>query len=62
MRRPRIPMLFLGAVLVALGCAFALDLSEVIDLRAGVVWPALLIGIGVAGLLALIPGAGRREP
>jgi hypothetical protein len=55
-------MLFLGAVLVALGCAFALDLSEVIDLRAGVVWPALLIGIGVAGLLALIPGAGRREP
>ena len=62
MRRPRLPMLVLGLVLMILGVAFALDLSETVDLGPGVVWPALLIGIGVAGLVALIPGAGRRDP
>lgn len=45
-----------GLVFVALGVVFLLDRLEVWDLRFDVVWPAVLVGVGVLVVLgALLP-------
>ena len=47
----------IGCLFVALGAGFLADLGAGVDLEARWVWPVLLIGLGLAGLLS-----GRRSP
>jgi len=49
--------LAVGLFFVAAGALFLLDALEVVSIRAGYLWPLLLIGFGIA----LIAG-GRRRP
>lgn len=44
-----------GLLFVVLGVLFLADQADTLDLEARWVWPALLIGLGLAGLLS-----GRR--
>ncbi len=43
-----------GLVFVALGGVFLLDRLEVWDLRFDVVWPAVLVGVGVLVVLGAL--------
>ena len=49
--------LAVGLFFLAAGALFLLDALEVVSIRAGYLWPLLLIGFGIA----LIAG-GRRRP
>jgi hypothetical protein len=61
-RRPRLPSFFLGLLFLAIAAGYFLSTDTGgADLDPGVVWPILIIGVGVAGLLALLPGAGRVD-
>jgi uncharacterized membrane protein len=61
-RRPRLPTFFLGLLFtaIAVGHFLSTDAGGA-DLDPSVVWPILIIGVGVAGLLALLPGAARDD-
>lgn len=59
MRRVDGPSLVAGLVLIGLGGLFLLDRLEVLDLRFGYLWPALLAGLGA---ILLASGLRRERP
>jgi hypothetical protein len=62
MKRPRLPSFFLGLLFMAVAAGYFLGTdSGGADLDPGVVLPILIIGVGVAGLLALLPGTGQDD-
>jgi len=44
-----------GLIFIALGVAFLLDRLDVWDLRFEVIWPAVLVGVGVLIVLGALP-------
>ena len=46
-----------GLLFGGLGVLFALDAADSVDVQARWVWPILLIGLGIGGLLASRPRA-----
>ena len=57
-RGPEWASLAAGLVLIGLGGMFLLDRVEVLDLRFGYLWPALLAAIGA---VLLASGLARRD-
>ncbi|MBV8161048.1 MAG: hypothetical protein JO265_09010 [Acidimicrobiia bacterium] len=49
--RPNPGALVAGALFIVLGVLFLVDRTSGIDLNVRWVWPALLIGLGIAGLV-----------
>ena len=47
--------LFAGLLFAGLGVLFALEAAHVATVESRWVWPALLIGLGIGGLLASRP-------
>jgi hypothetical protein len=47
--------LFAGLLFSGLGVLFALDAADVTTVEGRWVWPALLIGLGIGGLVASRP-------
>jgi hypothetical protein len=46
-----------GLLFAALGGLFLLDAADVLSVQARWVWPILLIGLGIAGLVSARPRA-----
>lgn len=55
---PDLTSLISGLLFVGLGILFVADRVEAINLQVRWVWPALLIGLGIA---LLASGSGRRN-
>ncbi len=59
---PRLPSLFLGLLCVAVAAVYLLSIEGGgANLDPAIVWPIVIIGIGTAGLLALVGPADRGE-
>jgi cell wall-active antibiotic response 4TMS protein YvqF len=56
-REPNPGAIVAGLLFIALGVVFLVDRAGGIDLDARWVWPVLLIGLGVAGLVRSRPRA-----
>lgn len=56
---PRLPHLVLGLLFIALAGWYLLDALSGARFGPATAWPALLVGLGVAGLLAFLPREGR---
>jgi hypothetical protein len=50
-----------GLLFAGLGVLFALDAGDALDVEARWIWPILLIGLGIGGLLASRPRSDRIE-
>jgi Domain of unknown function (DUF5668) len=56
------PSLTAGLVLMGLGVLFMLDRLEVLDLRFGYLWPALLAAVGAIVLAVGLSPPSRNRP
>jgi hypothetical protein len=56
--QPNPGALVAGALFIVIGVVFLIDQAAAVDINLQWVWPALLIGLGVAGLVRSRP----REP
>jgi len=56
--QPNPGALVAGALFIVIGVVFLIDQAAGVDINVQWVWPALLIGLGVAGLVRSRP----REP
>ncbi|MEY2476321.1 MAG: hypothetical protein QOG87_1636 [Actinomycetota bacterium] len=57
------PLSFVGGlVFAALGVLYLLDAADALTVQPRWVWPALLIALGVGGLLASRPKPSDRDP
>ena len=57
-RDPDVTSLVAGLVLIGLGAVLLLDRLDVVDLRFGYLWPALLAALGA---ILLAGGLARRD-
>ena len=59
-RGPRLPSLFLGLLFVAVAVGYYLSTrGGGTDLDPEFIWPIIIIGLGIAGLLALVTPSDR---